>query len=310
MKSAHVFTQLVHISFSNRFADDDSCCGCSSHRHDLEQLEKRACNGIGSNGTVRKIAENDVLQRDRAAENQRDHHEIQAMLEIVAHQAKIRFDQVIDTHAQSLIDQYIVNEDDTKLKRTCDQCADRGTAHTKLGSTEVALNEQIVDRAVGDQRNSRDDGGDAHDLHGAQKREQCGADAEKKIGLTNDTQVLYALFHDLGRIGEKPHDLIGNRLVSKNSASPSKAPANSAALPICLMGAVRPCPQYWLPIVTSASPMPMVSCWNKNCRELTAATPERAVSLYPPIIRLSAKLTLSTIAFCSTIIKNRRQKVR
>ena len=151
------------------------------------------------------------MQRNRAAENERDHDEVQTMLEIIAHEREVSLDQVVLAHAKSLIYENIVGENDAKLQSTRDQRTDGRTAHAKLRRAEVARDQHIVDRAVGDQRDGRYHGRDAHDLHGSEQREQRGADRKEQVGPAHDGKVLNALFHDRLGFREKPYDLIGEQ---------------------------------------------------------------------------------------------------
>ena len=207
----NVFAQLLHVPRSHRFANDDCRCGCCAHCHDLEHLEQGACNRVCGNGTIAEVAENDVLQRDRAAEDERHHDKKAAMLEIVAEQGKVGFDNVRLAHAQAFVYQEVVAENDAEFQRAGNQRTDRGTAHAQLGRAEVAPDEHVVDRAVDDQRGSRHHGGNAHDLHGAQKRQQYRAHGKEQIGPAHDGKVLHALLHDLGSFREQAHDLIGEQ---------------------------------------------------------------------------------------------------
>ena len=118
---------------------------------------------------------------------------------------------IVLAHAQALVDEYIVNKNDTKLKAARDQRTDGRTAHAQLGRAEVTLDEHIVDRAVGHQRDRRHDGRNANDLHRAQQSQKGSADAEQQIGPAHDREVLHALLNDIGRLRKQPHDLIGEQ---------------------------------------------------------------------------------------------------
>ena len=103
-----VFAQLLHVALAHGLADDDACGGCRAHRHDLKHLKQRAGNRVGGNRAVAQVTENDVLQRNRAAENKGHHHEIRAMLVVIAKQGKVGYKKVLLAHAQAFVNENIV----------------------------------------------------------------------------------------------------------------------------------------------------------------------------------------------------------
>ena len=158
------------------------------------------------------------------------------MLIVVAKQRKIGLDQILLAHAKPLVHEQIIAENDAEFHRTRDQRADGGTAHAKLGRAQISRNKQVVDRAVDNQRNGGHDGGDAHDLHRAQKREQRGAQRKEQIGPAHDFEIFCALCQNFGRIREQTEDEVREQRGQQKQQKPQKRACADGSLAKLLDG--------------------------------------------------------------------------
>lgn len=90
-------------------------------------------------------------------------------------------------------------DDDEQLNAACDQrCAGRA-AHAHLRKTEIAVDQQIVQAYIDDERRAGDHVADPDHADRAQRRDKDIRDRENDVGEADDAEILRALRDD-GRV--------------------------------------------------------------------------------------------------------------
>ena len=204
----HKRTQPLLVALADGAADHNAGCGRGAIADNRQNLIYLHRDRVGRRGIAAEMTEDTGLYHLRdAPERLIDEHR-QGNVHVILHIAGVDVNQLAQAQVQLVLLKLQVVDNDEQLHTAGNQRCDSRTAHARLRTAEVAVDQAVVQAHVDDERRTRDH---VTDLYYTDRAEGCDQNigyCKDNIGKADDLEILFTFRDNRWRVGQQRQQLV------------------------------------------------------------------------------------------------------
>ena len=200
--------QLFLVVLTDRAADHNARRTRRAVADDREHLIDLYRDRVRRRNVAAEMTQNTGLNHLRHAPERLIDEYRERDLHVIVHIARVDVQQLAEIEIEHVFPVLEEPDNDDQLDTARDQRCARRAAHAHLRKAEIAVDQQIVQAYVDDERRAGDHVADPDHADRAQRRDKDIRDGEDDVGIADDAEIFRALRDDCRVVREQAQDLV------------------------------------------------------------------------------------------------------